>query len=367
MHLATKHQLDRVRFGLEATSFYGWHLALYLSQATELVPFDPKVYLFNPRVVRGFKKAYPDLPKTDWADAWVIAERLRFGRLPVPFDPDERYMPLQRLTRHRYHLAKDLTRQENHFLSYLFLRASRMAQESPFSDPTGVAGSAFLLEYRTPDEVAATPIEELARFLAEKSRNKFRHPDELARQLKTIIKHSYRLPGKLHDAVNRILTSTLQIIRQLEREIRETEKAIDREMSGLDNPLLSIPGMGPVYTAGIIAEIGNIRNFPDDDSLAKFAGLTWRKRQSGEFEGEDQPLTRTGNAYLRYYLCEAANSVRMRDPNYSNYYWRKYREATRHHHKRAVVLTPRKLVRLVFALLRDNNPYIPPESEVTLP
>ncbi len=367
MHLATKHQLDRVRFGLEATSFYGWHLALYLSQATELVPFDPKVYLFNPRVVRGFKKAYPDLPKTDWADAWVIAERLRFGRLPVPFDPDERYMPLQRLTRHRYHLAKDLTRQENHFLSYLFLRASRMAQESPFSDPTGVAGSAFLLEYRTPDEVAATPIEELARFLAEKSRNKFRHPDELARQLKTIIKHSYRLPGKLHDAVNRILTSTLQIIRQLEREIRETEKAIDREMSGLDNPLLSIPGMGPVYTAGIIAEIGNIRNFPDDDSLAKFAGLTWRKRQSGEFEGEDQPLTRTGNAYLRYYLCEAANSVRMRDPNYSNYYWRKYREATRHHHKRAVVLTARKLVRLVFALLRDNKPYIPPESEVTLP
>jgi len=198
--LAREHHLEKVRFGLEATSFYAWHLALYPSQAAELAPFDPKVYLFNPRVVRGFKKAYPDLPKTDWADAWAIAERLRFGRLPVPFDPDERYMPLQRLTRHRYHLARDLTRHKNYFLSYLFLRASRMAQESPFSDPTGVTGSAFLLEYRTPDEVAATPIEELTRFLAEKSRGKFRRPDELARHLKTVIKHSYRLPGKLHDA-----------------------------------------------------------------------------------------------------------------------------------------------------------------------
>lgn len=246
VHWATEHHLDRVRFGLEATSFYAWHLALYLSQAQELAPFDPKVYLFNPRVVRGFKKAYPDLPKTDWADAWAIAERLRFGRLPVPFDPDERYMPLQRLTRHRYHLARDLTRHKNYFLSYLFLRASRTAQESPFSDPTGVTGSAFLLEYRTPDEVAATPIEELTRFLAEKSRGKFRHPDELARHLKTVIKHSYRLPGKLHDAAGRILASTLQIIRQLEREIRETEKAIDCEMSGLDNPLLSNLAQAPV-------------------------------------------------------------------------------------------------------------------------
>lgn len=199
--LIREHHLERVRFGLEATSFYAWHLALYLNQAAELAPFDPMVYLFNPRVISGFKKAYPDVAKTDWTDAWAIAERLRFGRLPAPFDPDERYMPLQRLTRHRYHLARDLTRQKNYFLSYLFLRASGMAQHYPFTNPTGVTSSAFLLEYRTPDEVAATPIEDLARFLAEKSHNKFPRPEELARHLKVIIRHSYRLPDKLHDAV----------------------------------------------------------------------------------------------------------------------------------------------------------------------
>jgi len=54
----------------------------------------------------------------------------------------------------------------------------------------------------------------------------------------------------------------------------------------------------------------------------------------------------------------------MRDVGYNEYYWRKYREATRHNHKRAIVLTAPKLVRLVFALLRDNKPYTRPEGKV---
>ena len=58
-------------------------------------------------------------------------------------------------------------------------------------------------------------------------------------------------------------------------------------------------------------------------------------------------LTRTGNRYLRYYFCEVANSVRMRDKDYADFYNRKYKEVRKHQHKRTVVLTARKLVRLV--------------------
>ena len=53
------------------------------------------------------------------------------------------------------------------------------------------------------------------------------------------------------------------------------------------------------------------------ESLAKFCGLTWRRHQ---FEGEDRPLTKTGNAYLRYYMVEAANSVRTSCPEFGSYY-----------------------------------------------
>lgn len=65
----TKHDFQTVAFGLEATSFYAWHLALYLTGATELAPFGPQVYIF--KMLKAFKKSIKNLPKNDWIDAWV--------------------------------------------------------------------------------------------------------------------------------------------------------------------------------------------------------------------------------------------------------------------------------------------------------
>jgi len=122
--------------------------------------------------------------------------------------------------------------------------------------------------------------------------------------------------------------------------------------------LTSIPGIGSVYAAGIVAEIGDVTRFAGDEAkVAKMAGLKWRKSKSGERASEETPLTRRGNAYLRYYLCESANSVRMHDASYAAYYEKKYNEVPKHKHKRAVTLTARKLVRLIVRLLTTNEPY----------
>ncbi len=66
---------------------------------------------------------------------------------------------------------------------------------------------------------------------------------------------------------------------------------------------------------------------------------------------------RAGNPYLRYYLGEAANSVRKHIPEYAEYYAKKYAEVSKHQHKRALALTSRKFVRLVFGLLVKNQLY----------
>ena len=68
-------------------------------------------------------------------------------------------------------------------------------------------------------------------------------------------------------------------------------------------------------------------------------------------------MTKTGNKYLRYYLIEAANSVKNQDPEYREYYYKKFSEVTTHNHKRALALTSRKLVRLIFGLLTKNQIY----------
>jgi hypothetical protein len=99
--------------------------------------------------------------------------------------------------------------------------------------------------------------------------------------------------------------------------------------------------------------------------VAKFAGLFWRTRESGSFQAEETLMGKSGNPYLRYYLIEGANSVRMHTAEYGRYYQAKYDESTKHKHKRALVLTARKLVRLVDAMLRRNQLYIPPPLNLT--
>ncbi|PJI52201.1 IS110 family transposase, partial [Methylobacterium radiotolerans] len=76
-------------------------------------------------------------------------------------------------------------------------------------------------------------------------------------------------------------------------------KQIEKTMKGIKHPLLSIPGIGPVSAALMIAEIGDISRFETEAKLAKYAGLTWRTKQSGNFRAEETFMTKTGNVYLR--------------------------------------------------------------------
>ena len=79
--------------------------------------------------------------------------------------------------------------------------------------------------------------------------------------------------------------------------------------------------------------------------------------KSGDFDGEDTPMSKAGNRYLRYYLGEAANSMKKHNVEYGAYYRKKYNEVPKHQHKRALALTSRKFVRLVYGLLAKNQLY----------
>lgn len=79
---------------------------------------------------------------------------------------------------------------------------------------------------------------------------------------------------------------------------------------------------------------------------------------------EQTPLIKTGNRYFRYYLVEATNSVRMHLLEFKEYYQKKTKEVLKHQHKRALVLTARKFVRLVDVLLRNRQLYTPSRSMI---
>lgn len=351
---------ERVLLGLEATGIYWWHLAQALARAPALAPYQVRLVVFNPRLIQGFRDAYTAMDKTDPDDAFLIAERLRFGRLPQSPPPDPRYFPLQRLTRYRFHLVRTLVRAKAHALTLLFLAASEYARLEPFADPFGATSLAVLTEFKTLDELAALPLEDLVAFIDEQGRRRCADPSEPARLLRQVAADSFRLDDEAVEPVHFALTHALAHIRFIGQQLKPLDRRIARELERFPNPLLSVPGIGPVYAAGLVAEIGDIARFPDDDALAKYAGLWWPRRQSGEFEAADRSLSKAGNAYLRYYFCEAANSLRVHNEAYRQFYERKYRETPKHPHKRATVLTARKLVRLVHALLRTNQLYAGP-------
>lgn len=362
--VARAHRIGakQILWGLEATNLFWWHLATFLTTHPDLLAAGLKCYTFNPRQVKKFKESYPDIGKDDWTDAMVIADRLRFGRLPAECYLDERYQPLQRLTRYRRHLVTQLVREKNVALGYVYLKLSAYnTLERPLSDTFGVTSQELLEGYLTPDEIVAAPIEDLAALVKEHSRGRVADPEEVAKTVQQAARRSYSLPKSMVKPVNLILTSALTTVRTLSAQLKPIEKAIATELCAAPpQTLATIPGLGPVFTAGIVSEIGEVSRFEREESLAKFCGLTWRRHQSGEFEGEQRPLTKTGNAYLRYYMVEAANSVRFSCPEFGSYYHKKFHEATRHKHRRALVLTARKLVRLVHSMLRSGRIYQPP-------
>jgi len=98
-----------------------------------------------------------------------------------------------------------------------------------------------------------------------------------------------------------------------------------------------------VYHRGILAEVGDVTRFKDQAALANYAGLSWSRHQSGQFEAEQTHLVHSGNRYLRYYLVEATNHVRKHDPELQRFYDRKYNETPKSKGKRALVLTARKI------------------------
>ena len=355
-------QLDAVVIGMEATSIYGNNLVYALRQDGSLGRFQRKIHVLNPKQVKKFKESYPELPKNDWVDAFVIADHLRFGRIAREvYMDDYRYNALQTLTRARFEVIQNLTREKQRFANYLFLKCSGIAQDKDIKN-TSATTIALMERYETVDELAFADLNGLTNFISECGHGRFADPESTAKAIQSAARESYRLPKTVNDTVNQAMAVSIASMRALEKQVKVLDKAIEQQFEIIPNTLISIPGIGKVYSAGIIAEIGDIHRFDSQASVAKYAGLVWSQHQSGEFEAEQTHLIKSGNRYLRYYLLEAANSVRRCDSEFRRYYDLKFHEVNRFQHKRALALTARKLVRLVFRLLKDNRLYIPPES-----
>jgi transposase len=372
----------------EATSYYWLPLYLQLVQDPDWAPYALEAYLLNARWVKWFKKSRSPNHKDDQIDPGEIAEYIRLQPPRSPWQYDAHWLPLRFATRLRAHLVKSRTREKNLFDLYLFLAYSSYTLHRPFANRLGKTSQSLLADAEQLEQLAALPLEQLTERLSALSQQRLPDPRRTAQRLQQVLQDRFPLPEPLAAPIQQGLALLLITIQNLQAQIQQVEGWIAAQLQE-NYPqvawLDSVPGVGPVLASGIAAEIGDLTRFTDEtiwdtrrqrdrkrtsaevvDAVSKYAGLWWPKNASGQFEAEERRLSREGNAYLRYYVLEAADEMRRSIPSFHTYYQAKFDQATKHKHKRALVLTGCKALELFVTLLRRQEPYRAKEGDQPL-
>ena len=361
--LQDNENLTKVLFCMEATNVYHIHVSSLLACDPRLLAYGCKVYAENAKSIQKYKETFLDREKTDPEDAYLCADYARIGKCKDSH-PVIGYqkIALQRLTRQRKHIAEQLGKEKQYLSSNLFLKFSALKvnpEDNPFSNTFGKTSSVMLTDFLSNEEIVEADLGDLVVKIAEVSKYRISDPKETAKLLKKVVRDSYRLDKTASDSISLAMASSFRLIETYQNELKRLDKEILRLIEGYDNKyytiLTSIKGIGPVYAAGIIAEIDDIHYFRNDDHLASYCGLRWKKNDSGNKRSDHTKQPNTCNTYLRYYIVEATGSILRYNNEYSSYYHRKKSEVKVNSHKRALVLTSRKFVRLVYGMLRDHK------------
>jgi transposase len=151
------------------------------------------------------------------------------------------------------------------------------------------------------------------------------------------------------------LQHTIRLIRELTTEINEIEANIEGIMDELQSPITTIPGVGTITAATIIAEIGDFSRFDSPDKILAFSGMSPSTYQSGQLANCHSHMEKRGSRYLRYALYNAAKFACMWDPTFAAYLAKKRAEGK--HYNVAVSHAAKRLVRLIYAMEKSGQPY----------
>src|SRR5579875_2910836 len=184
----------------------------------------------------------------------LIAEVLRFGQCRPTTLADENLIALRQLSRFRFHLVDTLADAKRRALA--LLDQVFPVYDQYFSVVFGKASSALLHTDATPDEIAATDVHALADLLLTASRQ--RVGIETARPVHDAAQDSFGITQAL-DVYRMQLRMLLDPIAVLEDQIAESEADITRRVDRLDHHLVTIPGIGPVLAAAILAKVATLR------------------------------------------------------------------------------------------------------------
>lgn len=338
---------DPLEFGMEATGHY-W-IPLY----SQLVAAGYIVHVLNPIQTDSLRKIRIRQTKTDAIDAQLIAEVVRFGHYTETALTNPDLNALRELCRYRFTLVdntSDLKRRVIAMMDQIFPEYEKL-----FSNMFGCTSKAILEQLTSPEAILALECNKLAEMLETLSRHRF--STNKAAELQDAAAHSIGVHLGA-DALVFAIRQSIAHIRFLEEQLASLDEQIATTYSCFPATIDTIPGIGKVLGAVIYSEIGDIQAFDDCTKLVAYAGIDPTVHQSGNFTGSHNRMSKRGSPYLRRAIWLAATVSAFHDPVMSAYYQKKRSEGKAH--GTAIGAVCRKMLYVIFAVMKAGRPYHPP-------
>ena len=333
--------------GMEATGHY------WLSVYSFLYGKGFLIHVINPIQTDGWRKGVEIRKrKNDIIDSILIADLIRYGQFVETRLSDEDIFSLRNLTRFRSYLVEsisDLKRKVVCVLDQVFPEYQYI-----FSNIFGKTSKEILRQFSSPIDFESVSADTLEQLLTQLSRQKVGAAK--AKQLKSAASNSFGITFA-KDSFAFQLKALIDQISFIEQQVKDTEREISRLMEKLDSPITTITGIGNVTGATIISEIGDISKFNSPRKLVAFAGIDASVSQSGEYESTHNVMSKRGSPYLRKAIFQAALIASFKDPVLSAFYHKKRAEGK--HHLTCVGAVSRKMCNIIYAVLKNNQPYVP--------
>ena len=333
-------------FGMEATGHYWYPIYSFLKAK------GYTIYVINPIQSDSLRKMYIRQTKNDSIDSFLIAEVIRFGQFGTTSMADENILAMRQLCRYRDSVISSRTE--------IKLRIGTIMEqifpeyEKQFSSLWVSTSMGILEKYLTPENIENAPIDELFEIIKDKSHNRLTRAKAIS--IKEAAADTFGIKIA-RDAFSFQLKQLIDRMNFLDKQIEALDCQILEYYEKFDCYLHTIPGIGMIGAATILAEIGDISRFKNSSSLIAFAGIDPTVRQSGEFNSTHSHMSKRGSPYLRHAIFLAATTSSFHNSPLNAYYKKKRDQGK--HHLTATGAVARKLTTVIYAVLRDSKPYEP--------
>lgn len=339
--------LTDVVVGFESTGPYAEPLLHFLRR------HNVRLVQVNPFHTKRLKELPGNSPnKTDQKDPKVIADIIELGHALTVIIPDGTVAELRRLTQARERSIQKVSMLMNQLQDLIFLIFPEFM--TVMKDITIKSTQYLLKNYPRPHDIVDMGVELLMQILKKVSRGR------LGKERAEALYRGAEESVGLREGQESIVLEIKEIVSAIESAktfIKEIEKHMSKHLKDIpySRCILSMKGIGEITTAGLIGEMGDFKKYATIAEVIKHAGLDLFEISSGKHKGKRR-ISKRGRPLLRKLLFFASiNVVRKGGILHKQY--------QRHLQKgmpkiKALVAISRKLLSIIFALVRDHNVYI---------